>query len=1398
MQHQALKYAPSLVTDGRFTQGLSHWFGSFVTHGKSLDGFYRAECDARLAGNYSSGMPYGISQYIDFPEMHSFPATRTASLVQLYPLGSNLALLVTTGDTQLEGSPLQPGIEGTPSPQNRFQHPFRWQDDDGSVNIEPTSSISLSLSGYDSYDGEYAAGTVLVQSAPTVTEIVHHRLYVSPRNPLVPDASSLNYGSTRVECVPDEDLTSGTLTFLGTDEGEIERLRDRVNELGVTRIVVVLADERQVMLETVGALTTTTSGQHKFDAQYAELAPGGLAPDQSAVFSEWALFPRTDVTCKYTMPLYGYKYTLAYSYQGRTPQRAELTFRSTVSGEDGLTLPGFGDVTFRVPSTSRESSFQAQKTNNYLRNVEVLRAESRAKVVGRPLLNIPVVDVASPQQQTRTVTRFAKYNSPTVGYVSCERSEVDLEARPVVNMRWEEGDASLSVPGKLWLGGIVVPDSIPVGAQSGDPLGEVSFTGHLAGQNPVDGFLATVQDFVATILYGTPGTLTAELFVGNVGGSSGEELYVNFTYAAPDDQAATPIYVSNYLNPDGDLISAETYSVKPEDTVGIRGSHWGTSTTLQFPRITVGSVVSFSGAVGPLEFLNSNAYEVVSVYLPPAASSRPDLDIGLQGVSSADFDRATTVAVGPGIGTQVGLQDSGPVDQTCFLTDISMWSGDRTAELPRSDTSGLDSRDLLERHTDPLGSMFPKGTVVLYAGGGACPAGFKPVQATAEAAQPGVPDVALASPEATVYDSETNTTKLKFPLGSLPPLLDPSGGPISLTSAATVPVPASSLEFNSQGQRVPAADILGDEIQLSQVIKTFRNAVEVGMTLRVQESAAADGAPLVNEDRGFMVIDDLAIDLPPVYQADSAKRSSRPAGGGAGYRTGQDNEDVGSAAPSDPAYHWGRGFGTVTYVSADQGRMLAYDPNQLGYNRPEDQALLQTSNLQQALRGALDPTGTRANYHLLPKYPTRFTQTPQFAPVAPGIWGQRERFFYDTPASEDPRTDFEQSPAIDNRNSPAILMTCRGFVNEVQIETGAGGGESRIGVPKGGNYGYLPNPAWDLLGLDQLTSEVINKFPAQPIQTSTDLLAGGNSTASQGRVPIWEGMVFFCRIYAKCPEESWDEQLGRPSPNADITGWWSSITQNNATEYGGIGFLLGTMVVQTFQVGSAPALGYEANVNLRPYDFPLGGASNARGNSPHPTRGGATWPSSISVPGYTLLQLTPVSLYGTPNQPQEFGPVDYLDWQTGEVASGEGRSSGPIVAQSEYTYRRPLFDAEGTQTGSELVTAWGSVGPGSDTSTLTVLGDARGLEAGNNLIYVEPSGYLKYGLTGAQMDYGPGRHTHDVARNPNLLGPMNLAQPVDAEGRYRSALPSVHGHGSAGTSRPMIPVANLFTSCIKL
>lgn len=1401
MQHQALKYSPSLLNDGQFTQGLSHWFGSYVSHVKDETyNMFAAKCEARLGGAYSPGMPSGISQYIDAPEMHSYPASRVASLVRLIPLSSQLALLVTTNDTLLEGAALVPGIEGEASPLDQFQHPFRWQDSDGAVAIEPTSLMSLR--GSEGYAGEYTVGSLLVVPAANAQEVVHHRLYVAPTVPLSPEASDETYGSVRVECVPSENLETGTLVLRSPDEDQLNRLRTVISQLSAANLTVSLGADRQVRTTALmGGVVAGAPNEFKLEVQYAAIQPGGLAPDQAQSFTEWALFRITDVECKYTMPLYGYRYTVAYSYQDRRPRRAELTFRRVDEVPDGggYELDGFGTVAFRVSSDAAAQTVFGGM-NNYLRNVEVLRAESRNKVVGRPMLTIPVLDVNEPLQRSRTVrtVRTTAVGGSTI--IEADNTVVDTQARPVFGFSWEEGITG-SQPGKLWLPGIINPENLPDPVVVGQSLGYVVFTGHLAGQdfspNSSSGGIRNVANFLARLQDASTDPLMAELFYGEAVGSPGE-LYVNFTLNQTLIYRSTDLGV-NVVNP----IEGSTYIVAPElgDTLGIRGEHFGTpDLTPEVPRVSIGSTIVFSDAEEPLLFLNDNSYVVNNVYVPLLGGGAPT--IGFEVDPIAEVPPGVSFSISPLVGTQVGVEDDSPQAQYSYITDVSMWLGERTSDLPLDGQSG---RDLLERHTDPLDSLFPKGTVMLYAGGGACPAGFKPVQAQAGARAPGIFGLGeLPTPLQAIHNADRNVTTLRFATGALPLLRDPQGNPINRSSAVTVPIDAPSLEVDSDGNRLPALTSLGDVVQLSQVLQIFRNAVEVGMTLRVQESTAEDGAPLVNEDRGFLVVDDQDEDIPQSFVAQSALRSARPPQGGGGYRQGQSNEDVGNAPNVDTnsqSYHWGRGYGTVTYPSADPNTMAVYgsDPENAdleGYNRAEDQALLKNTELPADVREALSPNGAYDENYLIPKYPTRFTQTPQFAPVGPNIAGQRERFFFDDPSSVNPRTDFYGSPASGTKDAPAILMVCRGFVNDVQIEMGDWGGESTIGVV-GGDHGYLPNPAWDLSNPE--TIDTVN-FPAQPINEDTDLLRNisNNSPLSQGLVSMWEGMVFFARIYGKCPVDDWDEEKGRPKPNAQITGWFFGRGSGRTTAPG-IGFLIGTMPIMTYAVESTLSRRNRGvmNINAAPYDFPYSGSNNARGNAPRVGRAGDTWPTTMRMEdvqtpaaGIFLLQMTPITLYGQPGQPQEFGEVSYLDWSTGNYATALGRSPGPAVPQASFIYSRPEEDAP--------INTWGTVGPGTDTSSLVVLGDARGLETGARSIYVEPSGYLKYGSVGARMDYGPGRHSHDLERNPNLLGPSKLAQPDETSGRYLTALPSVHGHLDAADGRSLLPVANLFTSCIKL
>lgn len=1350
MQHQALKYAPSLVNDGRFSQGLSHWFGSYVSHVIN-SGESKAQVEAKLASAYEADMPFGISQFIDAPEIHNYPAVRSAQRLRMLPLGSKLALLVSNGSTLLQGQALVPGIEGANAPNDVFQHPFRWQDSEGALNILPTSSVSLD--GDDVYSGEYRAGSLIVENAPTPQAVVHHRLYVAPEGTIPATVSSAGFGGVRAQTNP----TSNAIMFLG-DPTELAAVRDQINVTGVAQLTAVLNEEWQVQLVSVSGITTLSPGVDAFTVSYNTIL-GGSAPEAIAEYTSWALYKQADVDVRYTMPLYGYEYTLGYSYSGRTPLSSELTFRRATEGADGFTLSGFGEVAFRVASKAAQRGEFPGASGNYARNVEVLRAESRVKVIGRPMLTIPVVDATELQQQSRTMIRFAKFNAPLQASIQVDPSEVDADAVSVVNMRWEDGVQG-AAPAKLYLGGIVDYGNLPAGATTGQSLGPVTFTGHIAGANTQDSTIDGVKDAVATLLYGRTETITAELFLNVVAGA--EELYVQF-YAD-----GTPVYVAqNFfgLSSAPDLSESYTIDAALGDTLGIRGSHWGLDLEPQFPRISPGDSVAFTNAQTELSFLNTNTYTVLSVYLPTSASPFNGLSIVVDGVSEDDWPAGQQTIIDPQLGTQVGLAAEANADTSTLLTDISLWPGDLTNDLP---TNGGTGRDLLERHTDPLDSLFPKGTVILYAGGGACPAGFKPVQATAEAQLPGVPGIQTLPPiVSATYDSATDMTTLEFGAGQLPLLRDAAGSPVSLESPTLTSFAAPSLEYGSDvAGRAFAEKSPGSTVSLSAVVQILRYAVEPGMTIRVEESSAEGSGPLVFEDRGFLVTGDgseVEVAGGGIFQ--SALRAARPTGGGNGYHDDNSQDVEGPASINGPAYRYARGFGELEYPAVDNYIQTAFVERNVaegaeGFNRPEDQALTAEYN---------EHLGLPVDSFLLPKYPTRFTQTPSVPPSGPGIWGQRQRFFYESPEQEEP-TSWTGGPNANQREACSWLAKFAGRRSGKFYFDIGGTGDANTGVPYIPTSNepaeqYIPNPAWDLSnpgGID------ITKYPPIQVARRNDLVNNVGPSLSKK-----EGMVMFCRVYARCSAFT----DGRPT--GAISGWFDSA-DNQGTD---APFLMGTMLCYIYNLAHADGRVLN-NINVSWYEFP--------GQIP-PTEGysegsGSSWPAQI--PTGALLQFTPAFLYGPANQPQVFGPKLYQD-KDGQNATRNGNNVPAPFAQTDFSYVSTFTGVQRTESAHATSVAFAGI------DALTVAGDLSAAETSQPRMFVEPSGYLKYGQTGASMDYGPGRHGHNIARNTGLLGSQNLAQP-EASQDYLTSLPTNHGHGKSGDGRYLAPVANLFTSCIKL
>ena len=1365
MQHQALKYSPSLINDGQFTQGLSHWFGSYVKHGQTTGyNVGQAECDAKPASDYAPGMPFGISQYVDAPEVHSFPSTRTASNLRMLPLGTKLALLVSNVDTKLDGALLTPGIVGAASPADRFQHPFRWQDNSGAINIKPTSE--LSIDGYAPYAQDYTAGSLLVLPTDTEQEIAQHRLYVAPKQPLVPDMSSEGFGGVRVECVPDGSLRSGVLTFIG-DSTELAALRTQLTQTGVAQMVAVMGDRLQVSLRaTLGGITPSGPRRSKFSAQYDIIYPGGLAPVEVEAFVDWALFRTADISCAYIMPLYGYKYTLGYSYTGRKPQPAGITFRAATAGADGFTLDGFGAISFNAYS-DRTARIQRGAKNNALRNLEVIRGESRTKVVGRPMLTIPVVDVTDLEDSPRSLTRVKRLGQFSGGSAGIEfyvdPSEIDLDARPVRNLRWENGTGVS--PGRLYLGGIVENGNIG-NTPPGGSLGPVTFTGHLENRNGALGqpFIGDSRDLVAAIAFDQPIEFTANLFRSAV--NQGEELYVEFT----DKATGTPIIDWEVTFPDRALTGSTvfnpgSYVVAGFETLAVRGEHFGTDLRPQYARARVGSTLSINQAPTTLVQLDSTLLTVQGVnYLRVPEGTILIYEVDPVPPETVPYE--TDVAIDPALGTRIGPISVDEQPRTAYISDVSMWVGDQTNSLNLADSPDTSERslDLLERHTDPLSSLFPRGMVMLYAGGGSCPAGFKPVQAKAESREPGVPSVEIL-PElvSATYDSRQDKTRLVFASGQLPYLRDVSGVPVSAAATSLTAFPAPSLEYNPDGPgRAPALDGAGSQVSIATTVDQFRYAVEPGMVIRVEESDREDSAPLVNEDRGFLVTGGETEVVQPNTPQASAKRPTY-INGQNGYEGRSYSRDVSVVRKGGPEEHYGCGFGTVRYPSVDIGMQTAYDPDGEGFNVASDQQLTNEFNTL---------LGMEEDSFLLPKYPTRFAQNTNLAPIGPNTWGQRERFYYETAEQVDPTQGYSRSPEITNRQSPAMILTFHSANVSVQLDIGNSTSNARAGINAIGPFGFLPNPAWDLSNPGAIDTTA---FPPQPVSSVNDLIFTGGAT---GSITAASGMVFFCRIYARC------DAIVDGRPTGTIRGYMVPTSERNSHEANeGVPFLWGTLFLESYQV--ATDSNYDININFRVYNCT--NTNVVDGLRPQ-TQSGSSWPGYL--PRGAIFQCTPAVLYGQPNQPQEYGVVNYTR-TNGTRGTYTGRYVPEPHRQDTFSYTRSGNGA------SAVVTAWYSVAPTNSADTVSVAGDLSGAAEAKPRMFIEPSGYLKYGQTGAAVDYGPGKHSHEIARNPNLLSPMNLAQP-DLSETYRLALPSVHGHGSAGEPRAALPAANLFTSCIKL
>jgi len=128
----------------------------------------------------------------------------------------------------------------------------------------------------------------------------------------------------------------------------------------------------------------------------------------------------------------------------------------------------------------------------------------------------------------------------------------------------------------------------------------------------------------------------------------------------------------------------------------------------------------------------------------------------------------------------------------CQVSDVYACKGDITQRVAISDDNALPpgttlndtvSVDPLVHRVDLLDNVISPGTVVMYAGGGICPPGFKRLQGFANSGT--APVVTLPLPSSTTYDSITDRTTLVWNNEEFS-LLDEAGAPIELIGATNV------------------------------------------------------------------------------------------------------------------------------------------------------------------------------------------------------------------------------------------------------------------------------------------------------------------------------------------------------------------------------------------------------------------------------------------------------------------------------------------------------------------------------------------------------------------------------------------------------------------------------------
>lgn len=822
LEYLHLDSAQSLVQNGNFTQGSAFWFGSYLRHHDQQSGPDSPNEPAyalRMQGGLARDFPdvtQGANQFIDRPDIFTYPSERSVTNVRLQPVSSTTAVLITTGSTLIDGQALVPGIVGAMGSAAFFQHPFLYRDEGRVIKLVLGSELTIRSTPPQ----QVKVGRFFFADSDEVA-VVHHaqEVYGTFEPFLTAGAVNADY-----HYFPPTQVTTIVFSGDGVEAaldilvGDVIRLGD--SSLSVKELSSGVADGSYV-IKAVSLYAGT-----------ARLAAGISGPGSAG--TDWDVYREDVVRLDRTLPLYQYSFTVGQTYatfgEFNAPASPEISTR--VLTDTGLT--GIGEIGALIPHVPNRS-FEVELAKNadgdldmnWRRRLDVYIKESAEPLDGRLLLTMrpDIIGDAGYTRDSVTLLGQEDFDGQSV-LVSSHYEDVELGA-PVDLVTFPT------------VGGVDVvvcyfePGTGNHGFNDGDV---VYFTGNTATSDPLNGQTFSNIEFHKILDARLPDSQLPLPFVASL-------VSVNNTFGLQISADAVPGF-----DHDVDAFGTSTSSIRVSTTPPTHD------------RIIVDDFAALEGLTGttvpffddlrPAPFVVTR--REVTEFSPAGAT------VKLFGSWPLDYDVNTVVDT---TGEQLRIFRAVPNSQQAYIGDVAMFPGIRAAELSVDDDTADISVDSWPKRVASE-DIVPKGTIVMYAGGGVCPPGYKRIDGFRDSE---------------AFDLGVRQQILPLPDEAVPVVYDPvlNQSTLSWVSSFPIAVDGSLAVLEGYGGTVELAIPTVTEIQ-TVTVEAQRQIFQPGMTLRIPEVSYPGGTnsivgtsnwsandylgPLTDVSKNHL-IEDLAFDL---------------------------------------------------------------------------------------------------------------------------------------------------------------------------------------------------------------------------------------------------------------------------------------------------------------------------------------------------------------------------------------------------------------------------------------------------------------------------------------------------------------------------------------------------------